>query len=504
MPLRYFPINISNPQFISDLRNLILSKGEKKTVKAPASRQSSEGPSRKTSEPNARSQPPSRQTAERQQPELEPSLVESQLKILKSKLSSYSSVFESGEDVDDWINDREFEILKLENELNVLTPNYENITFKLREINQLKTDLRTIREKFNKSKSPSRTSSIAKSIPSMQEQSKPILSKDYQTSPSNTPLIHSRSVSSISTNSGLGQRVALKRVSRDGSNTRTLAKHETPKFERDTVIRSSASSLLNTKLDLNTGNLKDYLRPSSPKRVTFKDSKLESQSFEQKNTYTRPEKPLFKSKSMSTKDYRSLNKSEPSIGIDPEEAIKESERLRALKTKNFNVLDDDEEFVVTGKVDDCKRDKLAKQYKALYYKSRELRQLLTEISDNNNILKLNLTEIDAEKRQILLDNEKLREEISEIEDKFAKKEREYQETQRDLEAKLAELDEDNYQLSKGMDEARRQNEVISARLAPYSGRGDLGSKSDRGGLNALDVSQNYSHNFIGIRKNCQL
>jgi hypothetical protein len=405
---------------------------------------------------------------------------------------------ESGEDVDEWVNTREFEILKLENELNVLTPNYDNLTFKLREIHQLKSELTAIRNKFLRGKSPSRTSSITRSSNTPnnynQEQPRSILSNNYQTSPSTSPLLHSRSVSSISTNSGLGQKVALKRISRESSNnnTRTLNKHETPKFEKDTVIRSSASSLLNTKLDLNKEiireNIKEYLRPSSPKRVTFKDSKLESRSFDSgsKSHYMR-EKPVTKSKSMGGTYKSTLNKSEPSMGIDVDEVIKESERLRTLKTKNFDVLDDDEEFVVTGKVDDCKREKLAKQYKALYYKTRELRQLLLETSDNNNILKLNLQNLDNEKRQHLLDNEKLREEISEIEDRFSKKEREYQETIRDFEAKLAEMDDDNYELLKGIDEAKKHNEMLSSRIAPYSGRDPLGSKTDRG-LTALEVN----------------
>lgn len=49
----------------------------------------------------------------------------------------------------------------------------------------------------------------------------------------------------------------------------------------------------------------------------------------------------------------------------------------------FNILDNEEELIISNELEDLKREKLLKEFKNLFYKTKEIKSLLDEVSDNN-------------------------------------------------------------------------------------------------------------------------
>lgn len=66
--------------------------------------------------------------------------------------------------------------------------------------------------------------------------------------------------------------------------------------------------------------------------------------------------------------------------------LDEAKEINAKKSKYFNFLDEAEEIFVNEELEDCKWDKLARKYRQLYYRGREVKKLLYEFADSNTTL----------------------------------------------------------------------------------------------------------------------
>ena len=83
------------------------------------------------------------------------------------------------------------------------------------------------------------------------------------------------------------------------------------------------------------------------------------------------------------------------------------ENLAKAKTKQFDLLDDEEEFVVTKQIDDAKRDQLAKKFKTLYIKAREIKSLVSDYAQMNGNLKNMIFEYRNENQRLANENDEL-------------------------------------------------------------------------------------------------
>ena len=70
-----------------------------------------------------------------------------------------------------------------------------------------------------------------------------------------------------------------------------------------------------------------------------------------------------------------------------DELLKKNELIRSKKAKVFTLLDDDEEFYAMKRYNDVRPERVSKQYKELYSKSKELRKIIEELSEYNYKLK---------------------------------------------------------------------------------------------------------------------
>ena len=79
-----------------------------------------------------------------------------------------------------------------------------------------------------------------------------------------------------------------------------------------------------------------------------------------------------------------------------EKILKEGEELNLVNKKHFNVFDEEEEMINNSLLGDLKRDELEREFKKLFYKSREVKELAEELSENNKQLRTMIIEKNRE------------------------------------------------------------------------------------------------------------
>jgi len=123
--------------------------------------------------------------------------------------------------------------------------------------------------------------------------------------------------------------------------------------------------------------------PQKPQKPKERPSKYEDLAFKEEM----PSKTKETSNSlMKSKKLRSQEENWKSQK-GQKDTLKYQE-LKDKKTRFFDILDKEEELVVSGSIEDLKRDVLLKEFKTLYYKSRELKQLLNEFFESNKGLNI--------------------------------------------------------------------------------------------------------------------
>lgn len=70
-----------------------------------------------------------------------------------------------------------------------------------------------------------------------------------------------------------------------------------------------------------------------------------------------------------------------------EKILKEAEELNYLNKKNFNVFDEEEEMINSSLLGELKRDELEREFRKLFFKSREVKELAQDLSENNKQLR---------------------------------------------------------------------------------------------------------------------
>jgi len=407
--------------------------------------------------------------------------VDSKIKNIKNKLANPQSYMEPDQDFEEWIKQREFEILKLENEINILPLDHDGFNLKLKEISMLKNEVKVLKDKMKRGKASQRSLSASHSrsltppdVPvSKQETSistmiQPSSSRKYQTN----PLSHSKSVS-ILQSKGLPELDSDSRIMsvRDASaKKQNPPRYDTPKFEQSIkpIVKNASARIIPIAEreqehyhSESTYPDASYRETVSPKRVTFNEG---YHSETPKRTEDSIIMPKDKIRS-SIKEYFSSGQPEFISRRNTNEDIpKESERLRAQKARKFDILDEDEEFIVTGKVDDCKLDKLTKRYKNLYYKARELKTLLNEFAENNADLKNELDDAERDRKILLEENQKMKEQFEKSTKKLTAREDDLIKQNRELENKLIELENERNYLNQKVEELQKHNEFLNMRL----------------------------------------
>ena len=387
----------------------------------------------------------------------------------------------TNEDFTDWINDREYELMKLENEVNLLPANSERHSVKLTELSQLKDELQSLKERqshrrskhsislstYQETKqSPNRSTLnsnkkgskgpnilvINESSRSNKKQSppKPKIYNINKAKQSSQFLRHPRS-NSASPWTGSREASAessIQTSSRDLSSKRVIninrkRKNETPKFEQGkSRSRANLAKIVSQQRLADGSSESIFASPQNQKRnnsftgILKEDSKFASKN-ERLNLSHSP-------KSLGDRSYNSnigspvkktqfLNisntKSEFLASNLPErqsfklrgkdkisagkltELLDKNQELKSIKDKNFDFADEEEEYFVRKKLNDCTRDKVIHKYKTLFYKSREIKDLLNEMAENSYSIS-NATEGLKEERDFLNDeNNKLKKKL---------------------------------------------------------------------------------------------
>lgn len=93
--------------------------------------------------------------------------------------------------------------------------------------------------------------------------------------------------------------------------------------------------------------------------------------------------------------------------------------LRDKKSRIFDLLDREEELILSQDIDDLKREDLLKEYKVLYYKSKEQKTLLNEFAINNKEYQKELVEKTKKTDELNKELKKMMEELKFKERKHA-------------------------------------------------------------------------------------
>lgn len=79
-----------------------------------------------------------------------------------------------------------------------------------------------------------------------------------------------------------------------------------------------------------------------------------------------------------------------------EEILKAGEELNFRNNKIFNVFDEEEEMINNSLLGELKRDELEREFRKLFFKSREVKELAAEFSENNKQLRKMIIEKNSE------------------------------------------------------------------------------------------------------------
>lgn len=165
------------------------------------------------------------------------------------------------------------------------------------------------------------------------------------------------------------------------------------------------------------------------------------------------ESPLFELDTVQS-DYKpkATLKTQDFLNKD-EDNLEKAREIQSKNIKKFDCLDYAEELLLANGLDELKREELVKEYKNLYYQSRELKEILKEFNKNNKELQKDLV---VKKEEI----EKLKE-IHENEiDGVGKKIREKENQVKEKENEIMELLEENREKSENIMDIQKQMQEL--------------------------------------------
>jgi hypothetical protein len=142
--------------------------------------------------------------------------------------------------------------------------------------------------------------------------------------------------------------------------------------------------------------------------------------------------------------------------------------LKDRRARMFDILDDEEEMLVTNTIEKMKKERLMKEFKNLFYKSREIKEVMSEYAELNLKLQEEMKERDKDMRKLA---GQLKEKKVELKRVIKRAEGDKDNLDRATEV-IRVLEEDNYKL-------RTLSENYSRRL------GDVGLK-----LQAVESKEN--------------
>ena len=172
---------------------------------------------------------------------------------------------------------------------------------------------------------------------------------------------------------------------------------------------------------------------------------------------------VFASKTTDLNLASSLQKSKLDLS-KISELLQRGQELKSLKDRNFTFLDEEDEYFVRKKLNDCARDKVILKYRELFYKARETKTLVNDIAENNFRIRAVLEDLKDDHDEALNENQKLRYELDRLSRKMTDKEEEMSFTHRDFQQKLLSIDRENSHLNQRLNEIAIQKDYLAEEL----------------------------------------
>lgn len=405
----------------------------------------------------------------------------------------------------------------------MLPGNSERHSLKLKELTQLKNEIKLLKDKKRRTKTSSLSLSQA---PSSQlnysghhrkvdseiliindesnkthKRTKSNISNKSQPSKSKSPSRSYETSFEIMKPVSLQELKTKPAVSKPSSRPN---KHETPKFEQkyksfqvqrsipsrhttETAERLSPQSKTAFSKSLTGGILKENIRPKGEtEKISIINYSPQKEQTE-RNLKTLTSRRDFKSSgrrarfSMDTKAKSEAMSPKPSERASVisrsrskadlsrlTELLEKSKELKSAKDKSFTFLDEEEEYFVRKKLTESSLDKLISKYRTMFYKSREMKDLFNELSDNNYLLRLATEDLKEERERLLNENEKLKGELSYINADQIVREKEAEGTLREYEKKILNIEQENDYLNHKINELEERNDMLSSKIGDKS------------------------------------
>ena len=182
----------------------------------------------------------------------------------------------------------------------------------------------------------------------------------------------------------------------------------------------------------------------------------------------RPETPKFEKTRQKQPLSTFISEEKPQFFKENlEDLLEKSQKLRDKKTKLFDILDNGEELIVSEEIDDLKREVLVKEYKNLYYKTKEIKEILNEFNEKNKLLQEKINEKDDFMKKILEDLKQIKGDVkekNEIIEVFNKEQEDLKEKLWDLENINQEKEEKIKLLSRDFSENLQNYEELREKL----------------------------------------
>lgn len=214
--------------------------------------------------------------------------------------------------------------------------------------------------------------------------------------------------------------------------------------------------------------------PGTPGTPKSRKRTLSPSPYGKKGGYSSGEdsavKKLRKSKSEKSsnfsgkKDGRSRSKPR---GDKVTKLLEKCEELKSVKDRNFDFVDEEEEHFVRKKLNDCTRDKVINKYRELFYKAREMKELLTEIAETSYKMGSVTSKLKDQNDYLFEENTTLRKKLESAQGDMSDREKHTEKSLKNLKDKVYAVEQErDFLVSKV---AELQNEI--QQLRPLATRG---------------------------------
>jgi len=147
--------------------------------------------------------------------------------------------------------------------------------------------------------------------------------------------------------------------------------------------------------------------------------------------------------------------------------LEKCEELKSLKDRNFDFVDEEEEHFVRKKLNDCTRDKIINKYRELFYKSREMKELLTEIAETSYKMGSVTSKLKDQNDYLFEENTTLRKKLESAQGDMSDREKHTEKSIKGLKDKVYAVEQERDFLNSKV--AELQNEI--QQLRPLATRG---------------------------------